>query len=116
MVDSRTGATSTVTTGAGSSSACCRHAVDATTTAAIAAKDRMLDRFISKTPRQRLQLRQCDPVTSARIVKGVARLDQRVLSVDDFERRRFTGAVAQPRETKAFSSEVRQRSSAVQRG
>src|SRR5437868_252928 len=101
MVDSRTGATSTVTTGAGSSSACCRHAIDATRTAATAAKDQMLRRFISETPRQRLQVRQCHTITRARIVKGVARLDQRVLCVDDLECRRFTGSVAQGCETKA---------------
>ncbi len=56
---------------------------------------------------QGLQLRQRHAIPRLRIVGRVARLDERVLRVDDFERRRFAGLIAQDGQAQAFGGEVR---------
>src|SRR5947209_13883048 len=102
MRDSRTGATSTVTTGAVSGAlffpqpAAAIAAASANTVARCRAGVMTRVRVMALEPScQRLQLGECDRVARPRIVDGVARLYQRILRVNDFKRRRFSSLKTQ---------------------
>src|ERR1700684_1411575 len=60
-----------------------------------------------KSPRQSLQVGDCNPGTRLSLVISIACLSKSILGIHDFKYRRFSGLVAQVGEAEAFCRHLR---------